>query len=107
MTELMIELGQWFRPYQYQSALAIVATLLVLFGSDINNAIKGLLSKQHFIVRTVAFIVICAFGYGLLTVWLTKLLSAQLSHVPSEFVVPLIIAIFIGLGMYAQKQRHI
>ena len=107
MTDILGEIGQWFRSYQYQTALAIVATLLVLFGSDINNAIKGLLSKQHFIIRTCVFIVICAFGYGLLTVWLTNLLSAQLSHVPNVYIVPLIVAIFAALGIYAQKQRHI
>jgi len=107
MTEMLIELGQSFRPYQYQTALAIIATLLVLFGNDINNAIKGLIRKQHFVVRTTAFIVICAFGYGLLTVWLTKLLSAQLSQIPNLYIVPLIVAIFVGLGVYAQKQRQI
>jgi uncharacterized membrane protein (DUF485 family) len=107
MTSLLIELGQWFRGYQYQTAMAIVATLLVIFGNDINTQLKKLVAKQHFIIRSGIFVLVCAFGYGLLTVWLTGLLAAQLSHIPNLYVLPLVILIFSLLGMYAQKQRHI
>lgn len=104
---LLIELGQWFRPYQYQVAMAIVATALVIFGSDINGAIRQLLRKKHFIVRSLIFVVICAFGYGLITVWLTQLLSSQLAAIPDKFIVPVVTAVFVLLGMWAQKHRHI
>ncbi len=107
MTDIFIELGQWFRSYQYQTAMAIIATLLVIFGNDINNSLKKLVAKQHFIVRSAIFVLVCAFGYGLLTIWLTGLLSAQLSHIPNSYIVPVIVLIFSLLGMYAQKQRHI
>ncbi len=105
--ELFNDLGHWFRPYQYQSALAIIATVLVIFGNDINSSIKKLVAKQHFIVRTLVFVLVCAFGYGLLTVWLTSLLAQQLAKVPSLYLVPVVFSIFFTLGMYAQKQRHI
>ena len=107
MTDLLIELGQGFRGYQYQTAMAIIATLLVIFGNDINNNLKKLVAKQHFIIRSVIFVLVCAFGYGVLTVWLTGLLSTQLSHIPNVYIVPVIFLIFSLLGMYAQKQRHI
>lgn len=107
MTDVFIELGQWFRSYQYQTAMAIVATLLVVFGNDINNHLKKLVAKQHFIIRSAVFVLVCAFGYGLLTIWLTGLLSRQLSYIPNIYVVPVIVTIFSMLGMYAQKQRHI
>ncbi|WP_286272670.1 DUF3392 domain-containing protein [Thalassotalea hakodatensis] len=107
MIELLTSLGQWFRPYQYQTALAIIATILVLFGNDINGALKHMIRKQHFVVRTLVFIVVCAFGYGLLTVWLTALLAEQLSSIPTVYIVPTVVIIFAVLGIYAQKQRHI
>ncbi|QOL25264.1 DUF3392 domain-containing protein [Thalassotalea sp. LPB0316] len=103
----LIELGAWFKPYQYQAAMAIVATLLVLFGNQINSHIKKMFSRYHFVVRTIAFVVVCAFGYGLATVWLTGLLHQQLAKVPLAYLVPVHFVIFTGLGMYAQKQRHI
>ena len=105
--ELLNNLGHWFRPYQYQSALAIIATVLVIFGNDINRAIKRLVAKQHFIVRTLVFVLVCAFGYGLLTVFMTSLLAQQLAKLPNVYLVPVVFAIFFILGMYAQKQRHI
>lgn len=107
MNELLIEVGQWFRSYQYQTAMAIVATLLVIFGNDINNVVRKLVAKQHFIVRCLTFVAVCAFGYGLLTIWLTKLLAQQLAAVPTNYVFPVILTIFMALGAYAQKHRHI
>ena len=107
MNELLIDIGQWFRPYQYQSALAIIATLLVLFGNDINQALRAVVKRQHFLVRSSVFFLVCAFGYGLLTVWLTSLLSKALSKVPDLYIFPSIALAFILLGIFAQKQRHI
>ena len=107
MSELLIESGQWFRVYQYQSAMAIVATLLVIFGNNINMIVKKAVAKQHLLVRCLVFILVCAFGYGLLTIWLTGLLAQQLAKIPSLYVLPTIISIFVLLALYAQKQRHI
>lgn len=107
MIDSLAELGQWFRAYQYQSALAMVATVLVIFGNDINNAIRKLIKTQHFIIRSLVFVLVCTFGYGFATVWLTRLLSEQLAQIPNSYIVLVVAGIFIGLGMYAQKQRHI
>ena len=107
MHSILIELGSWFRPYQYQTAMAIIATILVIFGSYINNAIKKNIAKQHVIFRVLVFVLICAFGYGLLTVWLTHLLAVQLNNIPNLYIVPSILLIFVILGGYAQRQRHI
>jgi len=107
MNELLIESGQWFRSYQYQSAMAIVATLLVIFGNDINLLVKRAVSKQHLIIRSLVFICVCAFGYGLLTIWLTGLLAQQLAKIPSLYVMPSIVTVFVLLALYAQKQKHI
>ncbi|MFT5758614.1 MAG: putative membrane protein [Alteromonadaceae bacterium] len=107
MNELLIESGQWFRSYQYQSAMAIVATLLVIFGNDINLVVKRAVAKQHLLIRCLVFIFVCAFGYGLLTIWLTGLLAQQLAKIPSFYVMPSIVGVFILLALYAQKQKHI
>jgi hypothetical protein len=107
MLELLIQFGQWFRGYQYQTAMAIVATVLVIFGNDINNFVRKLVRKQNFVVRTLTFTLVCAFGYGLLTVWLSGIVSAQLSHVPNQYILPLIFSVFSLLGSYAQKHKHI
>ncbi len=107
LLEILNQLGQWLRPFQYQSALAIVATLLVIFGNDINGAIKALIAKQHFFIRTLIFVLICAFGYGLLAVWLTSLLAQYLANIPTVYLAPVLLCIFVVLGIYMQKKRYI
>ena len=107
LLDFLLEIGAWFKPYQYQAAMAIVATLLVLFGNQINSHIKKMFAGYHFAIRTIAFVLVCAFGYGLATVWLTGVLNEQLAKVPLPYLVPVHLIIFIAMGMYAQKQRHI
>ncbi|WP_448211142.1 DUF3392 domain-containing protein [Colwellia sp. MEBiC06753] len=107
MQGLLIDLAQWFRPYQSQCAMAIIATLLVLFGGEISQSIRQLIRKHHIIFRTIIFVFVCAFGYGALTVWLSGLLAEFLSKISDLYLVPSIVAIFVILGLYAQKQRHI
>jgi len=87
--------------------MAIVATLLVIFGNDINLIVKRAVAKQHLLVRCLVFILVCAFGYGLLTIWLTGLLAQQLAKIPSLYVLPTITVFFVLLALYAQKQKHI
>ncbi len=107
MSEWLIEFGQWFRQYQYGCAMAIIATILVIFGNEINAAVRQLVRKQHFFVRTSVFVLLCTLGYGVATVWLTRLLSEQLAKVPNIYIVPVVCVIFIALGAYAQRQKHI
>lgn len=104
---LLIDLAQWFRPYQSQCAMAIIATLLVLFGAEVSQAIRQLIRKQHLIVRTLVFVLVCAFGYGALTIWLSQMLAVALQSISDLYLVPTVVVIFFGLGLYAQKQKHI
>lgn len=103
----LIEMDALVRPYINEIAMAIIATLLVLFGNDINSAIRALVKRYHFVIRTLAFVLICAFGYGLLTVWITPLFAGVLLKLSFKWLLPTIVLVFIGLGMFAQKQRHI
>lgn len=107
MQDILIHLGQLIRPYQYQCAMAVVATLLVIFGNDINQAVKHLLRKRHLAIRSIVFIVVCAIGYGMLTVRLTGLLSQQFSKIPDMYFAPVLLFVFVVLSIYAQRQRHI
>ncbi|MBY4675477.1 DUF3392 domain-containing protein [Marinobacterium arenosum] len=105
--EILISLSHQVRPYLNQCAMAMIATVLVIYGSDINNAIKRLIARHHFLIRTLVFVLVCAFGYGLLTVWLTPLLAGQLARIPGLYLAPAIGLIFIALGILAQRQRQI
>ena len=100
-------LAHWIRPYVGQIAVAIVATLLVIYGEDINAAIKKRLQKNHFLIRVLIFILVCAFGYGALSVLLTKLLTLFLDRLDSfQFVIVLTLFFFV-MGILAEHKKHI
>lgn len=104
---LFIDLSQWLYPWLGEIAMAIMATLLVIYGETINGMIKKQINGMHFIFRTLIFILLCAFGYGALLVFVTPLLGKWLASVGMIYLGPLILGIFITLGILAEKKNRI
>ncbi len=104
---LIINFSQWLYPWLGEIAMAIMATLLVIYGHSINRLVKKQISGMHFIFRTLVFIVLCSFGYGALLIYVTPILSHLLAAVGLIYLGPLITGIFITLGVLAEKQNQI
>ncbi|MGI5308904.1 DUF3392 domain-containing protein [Rheinheimera sp. WS51] len=104
---LLNEWGALFRPYVRDTALAMVATCLVVFGDDINRMVRRQISHLHFVWRTSIFILLCAFGYGALTILLTPVLAKQLAKLSNIWLPWVCLAIFIILGSFAQRKRQL
>lgn len=108
---LLLELNQqlvtFMRPYLADISLAIVATCLVVYGDKLNKLIKGLIHKWHFVARVLAFILMCTFGYGLLTVWLQPFLETLLRQIADSYQPLIVISIFCFLGIMAERKRHL
>ncbi|KPA51922.1 membrane protein [Photobacterium leiognathi subsp. mandapamensis] len=100
------ELGHSIRPWLDDISTAIVACLLVVFGGDINRLLRRRLSKYNFIIRTLAFILVNAFGYGLLIVYLSPLLHRELLNIPNYLSISIITATFIFIGCWAQRNKQ-
>jgi hypothetical protein len=99
--------GSWLRPHVADLALALVASLLVIAGGDINKWLKKQMSGFNFFIRMTLFVVICTFGYGALTVLLTNLLRTQLYSLTNSHLAIAIICGFFALGLYAERKRQI
>ena len=87
--------------------MAIIATLLVIFGSDINRTVKRLIGRPHFLVRLGIFVLVCAIGYGVAAIFLTEFLMRMLATIPRQFLSISIIGIFILLGLAAESRKQI
>lgn len=98
-----IWLADLMRPHNKAIALAMVTTLLVIFGDVINGAFRKLLRKQAVWIRVTAFIGLCAFGYGAFIVWITPVLASFLMHRNSIAYVFIIIVSFIVVGVLAER----
>lgn len=107
MLEVLAPLGKQISPYIPEISISFVACMLVLLGGDINRWLRKLMVRQHFIVRTLAFILLNAFGYGLVIVKASPYLSYWLKSLETGVLVALIITCFVAIGMWAQKHRHV
>lgn len=103
----MHEISHILRPHIHAIAFAIVATILVIFGTDINKRIKHAVRKQHFIIRLLVFVLVCAFGYGVATVFIAKVAGQMLAGLDDRFLAITIACIFLLLGLLAEKRRQI
>ena len=101
------ELALFMGHYISDISLALVATCLVVYGDQLNKVIKRLVHHWHFLARVLAFIFMCTFGYGLLTVWLQPWLETGLRHIPGLYLPSFVIAIFCFLGVMAERKRHL
>lgn len=107
LENLIIQTSQWVRPHLSMVAFTVVATLLVLYGNNVNAAVRRQILHYHFIIRTLIFILLCAFGYGLLTTMLTPFLATQLASVSNYYLGPLVLVIMITLGVLAERKRQL
>jgi len=105
--QLSVQLSTYVRPYLAQVAMMVVATLLVLYGNEFNRLVKRNIAHFNFAIRTLIFIVVCTFGYGILISFVTPLLADLLRRIPSAYSGIAVIAIVIGLGLLAERRRVI
>lgn len=105
LEEILITLTFHLRPYVQELAMMVVATLLVLYGNNINNALKRQIAGYNFIVRTIIFILVCAFGYGLLLTWFTPLFADLIRRIPHLYLGVSMVAIVLAVGILAERKR--
>lgn len=101
----MFPIAKWLRGNLYQVSLMMVATLLVIYGGNINALVRNAVSSFHFAVRVAVFVALCAFGYGLITVYTVPWASKALAMLPNLWLPPVVLGIFIALGVIAEKKK--
>ncbi|MBF0197446.1 MAG: DUF3392 family protein [Planctomycetes bacterium] len=90
-----------------QIATAITLTLLAIYGNDINRTVMNVVKGKNIAVRTLTFILLCTFGYGLLTVSCLPLISKGLNFFGRIYYGPLTVLCFIFLGYLGSRKKQI
>jgi hypothetical protein len=101
--ELIATLSRWSRSHLSDIALALMATLLVLFGPHLNAWVQRLIGRYNFVLRTLVFILVCALGYGLAIIFLTPQLAHALSFFSNYTLAPVLLLIFFLIGVLADR----
>lgn len=102
----LTQLTQWIQPYYSEIALTILATVLVVYGDVINKHVKRMISPYHFIIRTVVFVLICAFGYGLFIIFATPYVKQLILWIPYLYRGLAVLLVFLLLGYLAEHRRY-
>ncbi|MFD2821823.1 DUF3392 domain-containing protein [Paraglaciecola chathamensis] len=105
--DVLRTLTRWVSPYYNEIAMTIVATVLVIYGDILNKKIKHILSPYHFVLRTVVFVLICAFRYGALVIFTTPHVKLTMMMIPSLYRGLSIVSVFLLLGYLAEHRRYI
>lgn len=100
---LIQSLASYVRPHTDDIALALVATLLVIFGDTINDLVRKIVRQQPMWIRVGVFIALCTFGYGALSVWLTPLLDSYLRTLSSGIFLGVVAGSFVAVGVLAER----
>lgn len=103
----MNTITQFFVQHLHSISIAIIATMLVIFGVDITRFVKRSIGGKHFLLRVGIFVLVCALGYGLATVFLAELLVKALAGIPRQFLAMSVVGIFLVLGLIAESRRQI
>ena len=106
LSSIELQLRGWALGHMSQITTALTASLLVIFGDDILGFVKGQVRTRHFIVRTIAFVLVCAFGFGMLAVFIAPGLSNLLRYFGDRYLVLIVVGSFVGIGMMAERRKY-
>ena len=102
----METISGWMRPYLAQIAMAIVATLLVVYGSEVNRFVKKRVQRYPFLLRLLIFVLLCMVGYGLLLVAGSMGLAWLLSQVKNQALCIVVVLLFLVIGFLAERKNQ-
>ena len=97
----------WIHSIIPQISFAIIATLLIIYGNNINRFVKKLLKRQNFIVRILIFVLVCGFGYGALTVFSSELLEDFLCSLDKKLLTPILLSALVIVGILAERKNQL
>ncbi len=107
VNEVLMRSGLWAAAHLNSIALALVATLLVIYGDNLNQFVKRRLRPYPRILRILGFVLMCAFGYGALTVFFTPIFANWLTWIPVKWLGVVVVTLFLFIGWLAESKRQV
>ena len=107
MTELFSAVSRALSPYYTEMSIMLMATILVVYGDIINGHVKRILAPYHFMLRISLFVLLCAFGYGALTLYGAPFLKHVIAYLPWQYQGVGFVAAFMAMGFLAERRRYI
>src|SRR5690606_21609283 len=94
LLDLIVSLSRWCRGHLSEIALALLATLLVLFGPALNTWLQRTIGGLNFVLRTLLFMAFCALVYGFGLVYTSPGWAEGLADCNNSALAPVLLAGF-------------
>lgn len=107
LQDIINPIAGFIREHSWTICIAWTASLLVIYGDDLARLTKGVARSWHFVFRVLFFVVVCGFGYGLITIFLARLIHSQLVRLDNLWLTISALAAFLLLGFLAEKHKVI
>lgn len=107
MNDALISIGSWFSVHLDAVAMTLATALMIFSASFVTKKIRERVRRYPWVVRISVFILMCAVGYGLLTLFVGKAIAWFLGGLSQEALALMVIMAFIGVGVVAENKREI
>ncbi|MBL8027847.1 MAG: DUF3392 family protein [Fibrobacteres bacterium] len=104
---LMQFLSGYIHLHIKQVVMAFAATILAVFGKDINRLVFKIMGKRHFLIRVLVYVLLCSFGFAFLTALTSDGMMMLFSKVDRKYLPFIIPGLFLLLGILAERKSQI
>ena len=103
----LVLFSHYLRDHLDKVALSLVATAIFLYGEEIHGLVKRQIQGLALVLRVMILIVVCAVGYGALTVGCTFLCRKLLGFMDDNYLAPVVLGLFLLIGILAEKRKAV
>ena len=107
LTAALFYCASFIRTYIHEICFGITAVTLMLFGPGINNSVRRLTRKLHWLLRYTVFVVLCTGGYVFLSQAIYRATKHLLLMCSKPFLVFVTVGIYLVLAWIAKEQKAI
>jgi H+/Cl- antiporter ClcA len=107
LQEAITSLAGYIREFSWIICLAWTSSLLVIYGDELVRFTKRIARTWHFIFRVLFFVVVCGFGFGALTIMLSRFIHSKMISLNNLPLILAVLAAYFLLGFLAEKNRVI
>ncbi len=104
---LYVKLNIWLRSQLPQISFGIIATILIIYGNNINRFFKKILKRYNFFIRILGFVIVCSFVYGALTLVGVNIFRNLLYKIDRNMLAPVLFLALIFIGILADRKKQI
>jgi H+/Cl- antiporter ClcA len=105
--EFINNIAGFIREYSMTCCFAWTSSLLVIYGDELIRFTKRIARSWHFVFRVLFFVVVCGFGFGAITIMLSRFLHSKMIGLNNLTLILAVLAAYLLLGLLAEKNRVI